>query len=342
MNGPQYKSVEGLVLATDPEQQFSDLEKFGQVRDPYHHLLKKGNAMNAIVQGFLEKFQGIEMPYPILDMVTFIDTPGIIENRKQQARGYPFDQVMAWFIERASLICVVFDPSKLDVGHELESLFQQLKGSESKIRIILNKADSISTQELMRVYGALFWNLAPLINVIEPPRVYIGSFWARKCNVKTNCDLFFQEEISLLQDINQVIANQVENKVAFIRQHAYLVRIHALVVDKYVNAYKEHTSIFSDSVELLNEIVTNPDKYRIFQSVQTDKAISKFDMPPPDHYRTFFRRHALNTFNRNSYYCTLLAGCPMDTLQHAISAQLPALLKQFKEKISQCTSKDCS
>ena len=117
------------------------------------------------------------MPYPLLEKVVFVDTPGIIENRKQQQRGYPFNNVMRWFIHRAELIFVVFDPTKLDVGLELESLFEQLKGRESQIRLILNKADSISMQELMRVYGALFWSMAPLINVTEPPRVYIGSFW---------------------------------------------------------------------------------------------------------------------------------------------------------------------
>lgn len=115
------------------------------------------------------------MPYPLLDKVTFVDTPGIIENRKQQERGYPFNSVMKWFIERADLIFIVFDPTKLDVGTELEMLFKQLKGRESQIRLILNKADSISMQELMRVYGALFWGMAPLINVTEPPRVYIGQ-----------------------------------------------------------------------------------------------------------------------------------------------------------------------
>jgi len=53
---------------------------------------------------------------------------------------------MKWFIDRADLIFVVFDPTKLDVGIELESTFRQLKGRESQIRLILNKADTISSQ----------------------------------------------------------------------------------------------------------------------------------------------------------------------------------------------------
>ena len=284
------------------------------------------------------------MPYRLLDRVMFVDTPGIIENRKQQERGYPFNDVMQWFIERAALICVVFDPSKLDVGLELESLFRQLKGRESQIRIILNKADSIATQELMRVYGALFWNLGPLINVTEPPRVYTGSFWGKPLKPNTNHDLFYKEEVSLLQDIHEVIANQVENKIAFVRQHAYLVRIHALLVEKYLEVFKERDSFFGDSVDLLHHIVENPEKYHIFQSVLADQFISKYDLPSSDVYKEFFRINALNVFKPLNSHCSLLSGCPMDQLLVAINRELPQLLTAFKEAMSHtsvCSSAEC-
>jgi len=67
------------------------------------------------------------MSAELLKQVTFVDTPGIIENRRQQERGYPFNEVMKWFINRAALIFIVFDPFKLDVGIELENTFKQLK-----------------------------------------------------------------------------------------------------------------------------------------------------------------------------------------------------------------------
>lgn len=54
-------------MAADSSRFFSPLEKFGQ--------------------GFLERLVGIEMPHKLLERVTFVDTPGIIENRKQQERG---------------------------------------------------------------------------------------------------------------------------------------------------------------------------------------------------------------------------------------------------------------
>lgn len=125
-------------------------------------------------------------------------------NRSARRSGYPYSEVCQWFIDRADMIFLVFDPTKLDVGGELEMLFRQMKGRESQIRLILNKADSLSTQDLMRVYGALFWSMAPLINATEPPRVYVSSFWPQDYASDTSRDLFMKEEMSLMEDLNQV------------------------------------------------------------------------------------------------------------------------------------------
>ena len=292
------------------------------------------------LKGFLEKLQGIEMSYKLLKKAILIDTPGIIENRKQQERGYPFNEVMRWLIERADLIFVVFDPTKLDVGTELETLFKKLKGRESQIRIILNKADTIATQELMRVYGALFWGLAPLINVTEPPRVYVGSFWGNPFKPNTSHQLFREEEVSLLHDVHQVIENRVVNKIAFIRQHAILVKIHALLVDRYLAAFNSKRSILSDNEAVMADIIENPQKYHIYQSIVSDGKISKYDLPDPAVYKDFFSTNAINAFSSLDYHCSFLRGCPLDVLEEAISYQLPRLLSQFKDE-QQCSSGSC-
>lgn len=67
MHGEKSRTIEGIVMAADSSRSFSPLEKFGQ--------------------GFLERLVGIEMPHKLLERVTIVDTPGIIENRKQQERG---------------------------------------------------------------------------------------------------------------------------------------------------------------------------------------------------------------------------------------------------------------
>lgn len=323
MCGTKHKAIEGLVLATDSKQQFSDLEKYGQA--------------------FLEKFQGLEMPHALLERVTIVDTPGIIENRKQQERGYPFNHVMKWFINRSNLIFIVFDPSKLDVGTELESIFKQLKGKESQIRIILNKADSLTSQELMRVYGALFWNFAPLINVVEPPRVYVGSFWSKNFRPLTNHDLFLKEEISLLHDMNEVVANSLENKVALIRQYANHVYMHAVIIDKFIEVFNRERTFFGDNEAKWKEIVQNS-KYLIFQSILSLQYISKYDLPPPERYEDFFRINPLNAFDPLPSHCRLFGGCPLDNMIDALSHSLPKLLnlcQQITYNLNKCTAGTC-
>ncbi|XP_073700826.1 sarcalumenin-like isoform X2 [Garra rufa] len=312
MHGEKVRTIEGIVMAADSSRSFSPLEKFGQ--------------------GFLEKLVGIEMPHKLLERVTFVDTPGIIENRKQQERGYPYSEVCQWFIDRADLIFLVFDPTKLDVGLELEMLFRQMKGRESQIRIILNKADSITTQNLMRVYGALFWSMAPLINVTEPPRVYVSSFWPQDYALDTNRDLFKREEISLLEDLNQVIENRLENKIAFIRQHAIRVRIHALLVDRYLQTYHEKLGWFSDPHEVFNDIVSDPDKFYIFKSILAKTNVSKFDLPDPEAYRDFFGVNPPSGFKLLSSYCSWSGGCLLEKIEKAITDDLPALLSSLAEK----------
>ncbi|XP_067407222.1 sarcalumenin isoform X2 [Emydura macquarii macquarii] len=325
MHGPKLKTIEGIVMAADSARSFSPLEKFGQ--------------------NFLEKLIGIEVPHKLLERVTFVDTPGIIENRKQQERGYPFNDVCQWFIDRADLIFVVFDPTKLDVGLELEMLFRQLKGRESQIRIILNKADSLATQELMRVYGALFWSLAPLINVTEPPRVYVSSFWPPEYHPETHKDLFLKEEISLLEDLNQVIENRLENKIAFIRQHAIRVRIHALLVDRYLQTYKDKMTFFSDGELVFKDIVEDPDKFYIFKTILAKTNVSKFDLPNREAYKDFFGINPIGSFKLLAQQCSYMGGCSLEKIERAITHELPDLLGSIglgkKPSVLSCDTTGC-
>ncbi|KAG7269875.1 hypothetical protein CRUP_033242 [Coryphaenoides rupestris] len=269
-------------------------------------------------QTFLEKLIGIEMPHKLLER---------------------------WFIDRADLIFVVFDPTKLDVGLELEMLFRQLKGRESQIRIILNKADNLATQDLMRVYGALFWSLAPLINVTEPPRVYVSSFWPYDYAPDTSRELFKREEISLLEDLNQVIENRLENKIAFIRQHGIRVRIHALLVDRYVQTFNEKMSFFSDPELVFKEIVDEPDKFYIFKSILAKTNVSKFDLPNRDAYRDFFGINPINHFKPLSAQCSYMGGCLLAKIEKAITDELPALLSSINSDkqpgLSSCEVTGC-
>lgn len=131
-----------------------------------------------------------------------MDTPGILSGEKQRTnRGYDFTKVVSWFAERADLIILLFDAHKLDISDELKGAIDALKGHEDKIRCILNKADQIDRQQLMRVYGALLWSLGKTMSSPEVARVYVGSFWEEPLKSMENADLFEMEEKDLMKDL---------------------------------------------------------------------------------------------------------------------------------------------
>ena len=103
----------------------------------------------------MDSFQGSQVSNSeSLKNLTIIDTPGILAGEKQRSgRSYNYDEVLDWFAERSDMIILVFDVQKLDLSDEMGDAIRSLQKHYDKIRVVLNKADSISHQNLLKVRG---------------------------------------------------------------------------------------------------------------------------------------------------------------------------------------------
>ena len=78
-----------------------------------------------------------------------MDTPGVLSGEKQRTqRAYDFTGVTSWFAAKCDLILLLFDPHKLDVSDEFKRVISSLRGHDDKIRVVLNKADQVDTQQV--------------------------------------------------------------------------------------------------------------------------------------------------------------------------------------------------
>ncbi|XP_051945048.1 EH domain-containing protein 1-like [Xyrauchen texanus] len=254
MHGDQEGVIPGNALVVDPKKPFRKLNAFGNA--------------------FLNRFMCAQLNNPVLESISIIDTPGILSGEKQRiSRGYDFAAVLEWFAERVDRIILLFDAHKLDISDEFSEVIRALKNHEDKMRVVLNKADQISTQQLMRVYGALMWSLGKIINTPEVARVYIGSFWAQPLLIADNRKLFEAEEQDLFRDIQSLPRNAVLRKLNDLIKRARLAKVHAYIISALK---KEMPSVFgkdSKKKELINNLGF------IYEKIQKEHNISPGDFP---------------------------------------------------------------
>lgn len=252
-----YSDKEGLIpgnaLVVDPKKQFRPLSKFGNA--------------------FLNRFQCSLVRSPVLRGISLIDTPGILAGEKQRIdRGYDFTGVLEWFAERVDRIILLFDAHKLDISDEFRRSIEALRGHDDKIRIVLNKADMIDHQQLMRVYGALMWSLGKVLQTPEVARVYIGSFWDQPFRYDINRKLFEDEARDLFKDLQSLPKNSVLRKLNDLIKRARLAKVHAYI---FSELHKD-VPVFGKGAKKKDSI---GNLQKIFERIRNEHAISAGDFP---------------------------------------------------------------
>ena len=85
------------------------------------------NSLQQFGSGFLNRFEVVQVPSPVLQSITFIDTPGVLSGEKQRLnRTYDFAEVIHYFADRADRILILFDAHKLDISDEMKAAIEAL------------------------------------------------------------------------------------------------------------------------------------------------------------------------------------------------------------------------
>ncbi|XP_037084578.1 EH domain-containing protein 3-like [Pollicipes pollicipes] len=254
MHGDHDGIIPGNALVVDPKKPFRPLSKFGNA--------------------FLNRLQCSTVDSSVLRSLTIVDTPGILSGEKQRVdRGYDFAGVLEWFAERVDRIILLFDAHKLDISDEFRRSIEALKGHDDKIRIVLNKADMVDHQQLMRVYGALMWSLGKVIATPEVARVYIGSFWDQPLRYDSNRKLFEAEAQDLFTDLQSLPRNAALRKLNDLIKRARLAKVHAYII----SALKKEMPAMFGKDSKKKELIKNLSA--IYEAVQREHQISPGDFP---------------------------------------------------------------
>ena len=297
INGPEERVIPGNALSVHPDLPFRGLERFGV--------------------SFLSRFEGSQMPSSVLRSVTLVDTPGILSGEKQRTnRGYDFTKVVAWFAERADLILLLFDAHKLDISDELKGAIDALKGHEDKIRCILNKADQIDRQQLMRVYGALLWSLGKTMGSPEVARVYVGSFWQEQLKTMDNAELFEMEEKDLMKDLAVLPRQSAVRKINELVKRIRKVKTLAFIIG---HLKQQMPSLMGKEKKQQKLIADLPNVFRTI--------LKKYNLAPGDFpdITTFSAKLQDVKFSEFS----TIKQKEIDALDEILNKDIPALMEQL-------------
>jgi len=300
-HGLEERRVPGNTLAVQPDKPYQGLAGFGT--------------------GFLSRFEGSQCPARLLEEITIVDTPGVLSGEKQRIeRQYNFVDIAQWFAARCDLIFLLFDPYKLDISDEFKQVIAALRGHDDKVRIILNKADQVDQQQLMRVYGALMWSLGKVFKSPEVCRVYVGSFNAdAPINEEKNPygrPLFEAEQKELLASLYDIPQRSCDRKINEFVKRVRAAKIHLLLVG---HLRKQMPSMFGrDKAQkkLLDDLPTH------FHQVMREHHLPAGDFPDPARFAEILSAFDLSAFPK-------LTKEMLKQIDNVLSIDIPNLVKQF-------------
>jgi GTPase SAR1 family protein len=271
VHGNEAKTIKGNALTGVNELPFSGLSTFGT--------------------SFLNKFSAAVVPAPLLKDINIIDTPGVLSGEKQRtARGYDFAKVSRWFAERSDLILLLFDCSKLDISDEFRSVIEELQPHEDKVHCVLNKADQLDQESLMRVYGALLWSMGRIFKGAEVARIYVGSFHDEPLAREEHRALFEKDRQVLMGHLEQLPRACSMRKVNEMVKRLRRAVVHVCIMGHLRSKMPYLWGKEKAQLRLIEQLDS------VFAEVRRTYQLAEGDFPRIDEYRSALALSDMTTF----------------------------------------------
>ena len=127
-------------------------------------------------------------------------------------------------------------------------------------------------QQLMRVYGALMWSLARILQNPEVSRIYVGSFWNQPLQYTGNMELFEMEEEELFDEMQSLPRFAMVRKLNDLIKRAKAVKVHVTILG---HLKAQMPVIGKDSKK--KELIKHLDD--VFKTIQSEYNIPAADFP---------------------------------------------------------------
>jgi len=194
--------------------------------------------------------------------------------------------------------------------------------------VVLNKCDTVTAQELMRVYGSLMYSLARVTRAPEVPRVYVGSF---KQQASPSCkapapsagipggagELFQAEAADLIRDLAAIPSRAMDRKVADLVKRVRAARIHALVIGHLRRQLPAVVGRAKAQAKLLADLPA------AFEAVAREHRLPLGDFPEPSRYRQILQSFELADFPK-------LRDRDVRVFEEVLGGDIPALVRRFE------------
>ena len=148
----------------------------------------------------------------------------------------------------------------------------------------------MTTQQLMRVYGALMWSLARILQNPEVSRVYVGSFWNQPLQFTGNRELFEAEQDDLFNELQGLPRFAMIRRLNDLIKRAKSVKVSEgsllsldvvslLQVHSYIVTYLKSQMPTFGKDSRKKDLIKNLES--VFRTLQADYDIPAADFPDP-------------------------------------------------------------